>query len=289
MDYLYLFLAMSFSATITVGGRLYNQKNKGIDNVSRLYNVLVAFFASLGWLVLWLSDFSFDLRVLPYSMLYGIGYSCFTIGMLGALKTGSTSITALVKQLALVGVSIWGFAFWGTEFTLISGVGLVLIVISLALCLLEKEEKRDGGNVIRWIVFACLITVGNAGCSIIQRYQQMAFEYQHKNMFMFFGVFFSMLVCIVIALKENKENWGTALKRSWMCPALTGCSSALSNVFILLLVRHQMSSTIIYPGVAVGGLMITILISLLFFRERLRFMQWCGIAVGSIALVLLNL
>jgi len=289
MSYVFLLMAMAFSAAITVGGRLYNIRNRGAANVSRLYNMLVPVFASLGWLVFWLFDFSFDAAVLPYSLLYGIGYSCFTIGMLGALGTGSTSLTALVKQLALVGVSVWGLFFWDVPFTLTAGAGLVLIVVSLALCLVNREKKSDAHNPAKWLFYALLITLGNAGCSIVQRYQQMAFDYRHKNMFMFFGVLFASAVCLILALPEEKTNWRAAFGRSWICPALTGCSSAMSNAFVLLMIKYQMSPVIIYPGVAVGGLMITTLISLFFFREKLRPMQWCGLAVGSAALVLLNL
>ena len=289
MSYCYLTLAMTFSAMITIGGRLYNNKSKDLANASGLYNMLVPIFASLSWLVIWLFDFSFEIRVLPYSALYGVGYSCFTIGMLNALKVGSTSLTALVKQVALVGVSVWGFVFWNTRFTYTSVIGIILIVVSLSLCLITKEKRTDTNNIFKWLCFAALITAGNAGCSIIQRYQQMAFDYQHKNMFMFFGVFFSSVVCCLLAQREDKSNWTTALKTSWMYPALTGFSSAISNVFILLLVKSDMSPVIIYPGVAVGGLMITTSISLLFFCEKLRPMQWCGLASGVVALVLLNL
>ena len=66
-------------------------------------------------------------------------------------------------------------------------------------------------------------------------------------------------------------------------------SSALSNVFILLLVKCQMSPVILYPGIAVGGLIITTLIAFFGFREKLRPQQWVGLAVGAVALVLLNL
>jgi len=280
---------MTFSAMITVAGRIYNTKNNDKNNVSKLYNMLVPTFASVGWLVLWCFDFSFDARVLPYALLYGIGYTLFTFGMLGALKFGSTSLTALIKQLALVGVSFWGFIFWDTPFTLICGIGIVLIVVSLVCCLLNKEEKSSEHNVFKWLLCALMITVGNAGCSIVQRYQQMAFDYQHKNMFMFFGVLFSALVCVVISVTEDKSNWKSAFKSSWYCPLLTGLSSVLSNVFILLMVKYQLSAAIIYPGVAVGGLMITTATSLVFFRERLRPLQWCGLVVGAVALVLLNL
>ncbi len=289
MTYGYLLLAMTFSATITVGGRLYNDINQHRAHVSKLYNLLVPVFASLSWLVLWGLDFSFDRGVLPYSLLYGVTYSCFTVGMQGALRTGSTSLTALIKQVALVGVSFWGFLFWDTPFTLVSAAGIVLIVVSLTLCLVTKEPEAESGQLFKWLFFSALILVGNAGCSIVQRYQQMAFDYQHKNMFMFFGVFFAAVVSLFPAWREDHADWGAALRSSWMYPALAGFSSAAANVFILLLVRHGMSPVIIYPGVAVGGLMITILISLLFFHERLRALQRWGLAAGAVALVLLNL
>lgn len=280
---------MIFSATITVAGRLYNSKNDKSQNVSGLYTFLVPTFASVSWLILWCFDFSFDTRVLPYSLLYGIGYSCFTIGVLGALKVGSTSLTALVKQVSLVGVTIWGFVFWDTPFTIVCVAGIVLIVISLCLCLITKEKKDDSRNLLKWMFFALLIALSNAGCSIVQRYQQMAFDYQHKNMFMLFGALFAAVVCLLLSVREEKRNWSAALRSSWMFPAMAGCSSALSNVFVLLLVRYNMSPAIIYPGVAVGGLMITILISLVFFREKLRIAQWFGLAAGAVALVLLNI
>lgn len=289
MIYIYLLLAMTFSATITVGGRLYNAKNENRPNVSLLYTFLVPLSAALGWLVLWCFDFSFDIKVLPYSVLYGLCYSAFTVGVLGALKVGLTSLTALIKQIALVGVTLWGFIFWDTPFTVISGIGIALIVLSLCLCLITKEKNDKTKSLMKWLFYALLITVGNAGCSIVQRYEQTAFDYQHKNMLMFFGVLFAAIGCFIVALKENKENWGAAIKSSWFCPLITGLSSALSNVFILLLIKYNMSPVIIYPGIAVGGLIITIIISLAFFGERLRAAQWYGIAVGSVALILLNL
>lgn len=289
MEYLYLLLAMTFSALITVSGRLYNNKNRELENITRLYSLMVSVAASAGWLILWLTDFSFDAGVLPFAVLYGVLYAAFTVGMLGALKAGSTSLTALIKQVALVGVSFWGYLFWDTKVTILSAVGIVLLLASLALCLLVKEKKTESHHMGKWLFNALLITLGNAGCSITQRYQQMAFQYQHKNMLMFFGCFFAACFCLLFALGENKKNWKKAAKQSWMFPVLSGSSSALSNVFILLLVKCQMSPVILYPGIAVGGLIITTLIAFLGFREKLRPQQWVGLAVGAVALVLLNL
>lgn len=296
MEYLYLLFAMVFSAMLTICGRLYNNKNAQRPNVSRLYNVIVPAGACIGWLVLYIIDFSFDPGVLLYSVGYGVFYTFFTIGMVGALRVGSTSLTSLVKQLSLVGASVWGFFFWSVPFTLPAGAGILCIVASLCLCLLgnggkrRKEEKKNvWQSIFKWIPFALLITIGNAGCSIIQKYQQMAYAGQHKNMLMLFGVFFSLLVSLALAWREDRSHWKAALRDSWIFPGLAGISSAVSNVFVLLLVNSTMSPAVIYSGVAVGGLILTILVSWFLFRERLRPLQWCGIAVGCVALVLLNL
>jgi len=60
-------------------------------------------------------------------------------------------------------------------------------------------------------------------------------------------------------------------------------------MFVLVLVKQQMSPVILYPDVAVGGLIITTLFATLLFREKLQPMQWLGLFVGAVALVLLNL
>lgn len=289
MEYLYLLMAMTFSATITIGGRLYNDRNKERSNTSLLYNVLSAVANAFVWLVLWIFDFSFDAKVLPYCGLLGIFVGLFNMGMIGALKYGSTSVTALVKQMALVGISVWGFVFWDAQLSWMTGIGLVLVVIALVLCLVNKKDGVQSGSFWKWAFYAVLITVGNAGIGIVLRYQQMAFDYQHKNMFMFFGVLFGAVFCALLALREDKKHWKAAIRSSWMFSALAGSSSALSNVFIILMIQQQMSASIIYPGIAVGGLMITTIISFVGFRERLRPLQWVGLAIGAVALALLNL
>ena len=289
MSYFYLFMAMVFSAAITVGSRCYNQKNRGVDGADGLYRLLVPCAGTLMWLVLWLQEPSFDLGVLPYSLLYSLCYLSFTVGMLGAVKTGSTSLTALIKQVALVSVSFWGFFFWDTKFTFLGIAGILLLIVSLSLCLVTKEEKNTSYNTKKWLFYCALITIGNAGCSIVQRYQQMALNYQHKNAFMFFALLFATLFFLPSALRENKTNWKRTAKSSWLFPALAGGGSALSNTFTLILIKNDLSPVILYPGISVGGLIITTLLAVFLFREKLRGKQWSGLVLGGVALILLNL
>jgi drug/metabolite transporter (DMT)-like permease len=47
--------------------------------------------------------------------------------------------------------------------------------------------------------------------------------------------------------------------------------------------------SVIFPGIAVGGFMLTTAFSVIVYRERLRKEQWVGLAIGAVALVFLNL
>ena len=75
----------------------------------------------------------------------------------------------------------------------------------------------------------------------------------------------------------------------FLYPIFGGMSSAVLNLFIMLLISTPMSESIIFPGIAVGGLIITIFFSAIVFKEKLLSNQWIGLGIGSVALVLLNL
>lgn len=215
------------------------------------------------------------------------------IGHIKALKSGSVAMTAFIKQLSLVCVSFWGFAFWNTPLTTNTLIGLILIAIALSLCFFTGNKKANSSSTpaitLKWLFYAVILIIGNAGCSIVQRYEQMAFDGKHGSMLMVFGPLFSALTCLLLFLREEKPNWQEVVKSSWHLPTAAGISSAVLNLFIILMVSTTLSPSVIYPGIAVGGLTITTLSSVVFFRERLKNSQWIGLGVGVVALIFLNI
>ena len=289
MPYLLLMLGTTFSSMVPLCGRLFRTQNASRTHVDCLYNALVPLGCFLAWGVLYLFAFSFDPAVLIYSAIYGISYFLCNIGMMGALKYGSTSLTALMLQMALVVAAVWGFFFWDTPFTVTVGVGTVLIVIALVLCIFEPGEKKGGGSLGKWLFFASVGLIGNAGGNIVIKYQQMNFGGEHIPMFMTFGCLVAIILSMIPAIREDKSDWKGAIRASWYAPLLSGISTMGANGFVVLTLGTDLSPAIIYPVVAVGGLMITTLISLIFFREKLRPMQWVGFGIGAVAILLLNL
>jgi drug/metabolite transporter (DMT)-like permease len=287
MDYLYLTIAtvcMSFSGVV---GSLFNRKNEQKKGASTFYNLCLVVFATIFWAILFLVDFSFDGNVIIYSVAFGFFYLLTQIGMIRALKEGPVVLSSLMLQLSLIGVTLWGFFFWGTKITVFAIIGLSLVVLALFFCFYTGKETEKIS--FKWLLFIVLAFLGNMGCSIVQRYQQTYFNGQYGNELMLFAMFFAVLLSLVLYLKSDKADSRGMLKTSAVFPALAAAGNVALNVFVMLLATSTLSPTLIYPVIAVGGLALTTIFSVLVFKEKLKWWQWLGIGVGAIAIVFLNL
>lgn len=291
MPYVYLTLSVFFLASGSIFGGFYNRKNEERRGTAPLYNLILMCSVLLGWGILFLTAPSFDAGVLPYAIGFGAAYTLCQLGLINALRTGPVALTSLLLQLSLIGVTAWGFFFWDAPFTLPVGIGLLLVAISLWLCLYPgKRGEKTGERIsLKWLIFAMMAFVGNAGCSIIQRTQQMKYEGQHGNLLMLIAIACGTVFALVQYLRSDRTDTRVILKSSALFPVGAGVCNMLLNLFMILLATSPISPNLIYPVIAVGGLAVTSLFSLLAFKEKLRWWQWVGIAVGAAAVALLSL
>ena len=118
MPYLYLIITVFTGASASVLGTYFNKRNESKKDAIALYNFLQLASISLLWLILYALDFSFDIAVLPYSLLFAMCFVVYNFGIINALKYGSSTLTSLFVGLSLILTTIWGFVFWGRKLTL---------------------------------------------------------------------------------------------------------------------------------------------------------------------------
>ena len=205
MPYLYLVLSVFLSASSSVLGKIFNQKNDTKKDSSSFYNVLLMISVFLGWGVLYAADFSFHINVLWYSILFAVCYGACNLGIINALKHGPTMLTSLFLGLSLLLTTVWGFIFWDTQLTVLVAVGLILVICAITLCLYSKEKDNKGIS-LKWIFYIILACLGNAGCSIVQRTQQVQYDGMYGSMLMFFATGLSMLAYLYVYLRSNKTD-----------------------------------------------------------------------------------
>ncbi|MBE7080456.1 MAG: hypothetical protein E7371_04375 [Clostridiales bacterium] len=287
-DYIYLVVATICISMTGILGGYYNRKNTD-KSASALYSFVQICSVFVGWLILYLTDFSFDVAVLPYSLGFGVGYTLAMVGMIKAMDTGSVALTSLIMQLSLIGTTIWGFFFWGSKVTPSVVIGLGLVAVALVLCLYNGKEKVEQKNSKAWLMYVTVMFLGNACCTIFQKNQQLAFDGKHGAQLMCFATFFALVLCFIRFLRGEKGDVKRVLKTSAHFPILSGVSNVCSNFFVLLLAVSPLSPSLVYPVLSVGGLMVTMLFSLFAFHEKIKWWQWLGIAFGASAVALLSI
>ena len=178
MEYVYLILSVFMNASSSVFGKIFNDKNGENKDSTVFYNFLLLVSVFLGWAFLYVLDFSFDVSVLKYSVLFAVCYTVCSVGIINALKYGPATLTSLLIGLSLLVTTIWGFIFWKTKVTVPVVLGLILVVCAITLCLYRKE-KDDKAFSWKWLFYVTLAFFGNAGCSIVQRTQQVGYNGQY--------------------------------------------------------------------------------------------------------------
>lgn len=287
MPYLYLTLSVFMVASTSVFGKIFNKQNSERRDTSTFYNFLLMISVCLGWGGLYAVDFSFDIGVLLYSALFAICYITSNIGIINALKYGPTAITSLLINLSLILTTIWGFIFWDAEISITVIIGLVLVIASIVLCLYSREKEEKAFS-CKWLIYVTLAFLGNAGCSIVQRTQQMEYNGQHGNMLMFFATGACAIACLVLYLQSDKRDTKAMFKYSWWVPVCAGVCNVVLNVLVMLMAVTDLSPSLIYPVIGVGGLAVVTVFSLVVFKEKMRWWQWLGIAIGAVSVVLLS-
>ena len=109
-------------------------------------------------------------------------------------------------------------------------------------------------------------------------------------MLMFFATCFAAIFGFLAYWKSDKIDTKAILKKQAPFPVLAGASNVLLNVSIMMLATASplLSTNLIYPAVAIGGLIITSLFSVVALKEKLKWWQWMGVGLGIIATGLLS-
>ena len=287
MPYIYLISTIFCVASSSIFGGFYSRRTADKKDASALFGLLELGTVFLLWAVLYATGFSFDVKVLPYSLFFAIFFAMGKIGKIFALRNGPVLLTALMIQAALIAATLWWIVKGDADMTWRVGIGLVLISLALWLCLYNGKKEEGKKISWKWLFFSLLAFVGNAGCTIVQKTQQDVFQKQHGNMLMFFATMMAFVLGLVIYIKSDRTDSKEILKEQSGLPVLAGIGNVAMNYLVMLMVG-LLSSSLVYPTLAVGGLIVTTLFSLFAFKEKMRWWQWIGVAIGILATGLLS-
>lgn len=256
--------------------------NKRGSHGAFFYAAVSTFFAMLFFAAGGIGRFPWAL--LPYALAFGISYAVAGFCSVWAVGCGPLSLTSLMISYSLLLPTLYGLLI-GEEPSFGFFPGLALLLLSLWL-VTKKDEKVKLS--FRWVLLALFAFLGNGGCSIFQKMQQVAFEGNYKNELMVLSLGIALPILLALALICERGEWKANFKAGALPAALAGIANGMVNLLVMIL-AGKMPDSVKFPLISAGGLMVVFFVSRFVFKENLTKRQMLGFFLGMASIVLLSI
>lgn len=226
------------------------------------------------------------------TFLYGSGMGIFNLlsGLLFslALANGPMSLTTLLQLgISLVVSALLGPVFWGEAVSVCQAVGIVLILISMVL---TSNARVDRNITFKWLILTILAGATNASLGLFQKLQNMSAHPEEKMGFLFWTFIFSTALnaaWLLLRTKTGKkEQVSFEMKGKPLIFALVcGVTMATQHIINLKMVG-VLPTAVFFPLCSGSRILLTALIGIFGFREKLSKRQIAGFVIGFAALML---
>lgn len=229
------------------------------------------------------------------AVVFGLITALCQVATLKALEFGAVSYTTVMISLSTLIPALSGVLIWREELGGAQIVGMALLVVCLFLSVDFRDKNKKGS--FSWLFYCLIAFLCTGAIGVMQKIHQMSNYKAEVNAFLMIAFLCSFLCSGILFVfgyaKHRKdavaEKKNVAVAKWWLWGVLlviSGFASALNNKLNLIL-SGLMDSAVFFPLVNGGGLILTTLTGVIFFKEKLSVLQWIGVFVGISSVVLL--
>lgn len=294
MAYLLLVVSIVLCVLKSASYNYYaKEENPGVHGVFRFNFISYAFAAVLAVI---LAAASGTFTCAWQTALCAFGYAVIVLSlqsiMIFAMKKGSMATTSLLNLYGMVIPAIAGPIFWKESFGVLQGIGLGIMIVSVFFLsgVSTKGEKMSIWPIVLGI--ACFLFSGLAG--LMEKIHQSTPGRSERSVFLAIAYSIMLVISCIVFLSTRKATAetnsvnadGKRKMRFWIVGSLVGLiTGAYGSVNLYL--AGNLDSLIYFPVANGGALLLTVLVSVLFFREKPSIKKIIGFVLGLAAVLLL--
>ncbi len=284
MNYILLALATFMVTAQNIFTKEYSRKG---TNGPLIYSAMATVAALIVFVISGRFQFSFNSGLTVYALCFALAFSASLIGATVAIGCGPLSISNLIINYSLVIPALYGIIFLHEPVKLTMGIGFLLVLVSLALINIRKNEEKHRNWNMKWVISAGIAFIGNGMCSTVQRMQQIAFQGRYKSEFMIFSLAIVAAVLFISAGFRERKTIRLSIKAGWYLSVLYGICNGLTNLFVMIL-GNLVPLSLMFPVISAGSLVFSTGASIFIYKERLTMPQLLGVSLGICSVILLN-
>lgn len=290
----YLLLAASVAVSVTKNIITKTDKRCFSGRKNQLFVNIVTGIIALVVFGIFVRDIGIvrDAKFLVLSLFYGIFTMTGQMFYISALETGPVSVCTMIYSCGFIIPTVFAAVYYHEAMSIPCIIGIILILVSIVLVTGKIERAKDG----RWIFFAVGSMVSSGLIGVIQKLFRAGFdggvnEYLFVSfavMLVFSSVMYPFAGGKDTAVCEGEEKPKPKIQRRLFLSSVFGLGIVLANKFNLYL-SGVLPGIVFFPAINGGVLAFTALASSIILREKLTALQWIGIALGIVSIVLVAL
>ena len=286
-----LLLATLSTGIHQVEGVMIKKYNSKHQKGGFIFTALISLFAMLFFFITDKGGLNFPVEMIPYGIASGAFYCIASFLTFVAFGCGSFVLTNLFLSYSLLFSVCYGLFVLNDPATPLTYIGLALMMVSVFL--VRGAKKGDGNDEkvkisFKWIVCVVLSVIGSGMFGVMQKLQQVKFEKSCDNEFMIVTLGFSAAVLLIAGIIMNGKDLLYILRHGGLYASAAGVSNGATNL-LNLVVNAMIPISIAAPTRSGIKIVVSFLISLFIFKEKLTKRQVAGVIIGAASLILLNM
>ena len=283
--------------------KIFGDKRPGAEITYTLVSSVCALLL-FGGIALF-SGSQYNPQSLLYSLFFAVCYAGSTITFVLAVNCGSLALTSTIHSFALIIPTVLGFLIWNEPVSTMKIFGIVIFAVSLLL-IGEKVDKGQKLISAKWLVLMIISFFCEGFAPVAIKMHSIALgekaAAEANGVFMALAYVMAVVGILVAALlKEGRVTVPAAdggkpknfmldsLKIALPFAAAGGVCNGLYNFMNTIISNNNLNVSVFFPVISAGQLILTLVIAMVFFKEKLSLKQLFAIGFGIVAIVLLNI
>ena len=294
MEFYYFLLAVSIILSVCKSS-VYNEYAKRTTPTLRsIFGFNAASYgtaAAIALIIFLFGEKTLSLPTLICAFFYAaIVFSLQTLSV-SAMKDGAMALTSICVMYGMIIPALAGPIFWHEPFGLIQALGILMMMLSLGLISISSGTDKVKISK-KWIILAVLCFVFSGMAGVMEKIHQSTDGKAERTAFVtiacLFMLIFSVCARLACGKSDDTASGDVGVKRILTFGAISGAIIGCYSITNLTLAGN-LDSMICYPISNGGALLLTVLVSRLFFKEALGLRRIIGVVIGLAGIILLGL
>lgn len=226
------------------------------------------------------------------TLLFGVMYGIFTVlaQWLYTVALGKmpVSVCAMVYSFGFIIPTVFGTVMWNESIGFFKILSVLLCVVTIILSSLGNggdNKKTEIGAVLPLIISM----IASGGLGVVQKLQQKSDYPSETGAFLVSAFLLAGIISAVAALIAKNENYTVQKheKEFYFSVITVGAAMAAANTANTLL-AGRLPSVIAFPITNVGVILASLLVSVLFLKEKITGKQIAAMVTGISAVIMFN-